>query len=212
MTEQRLPLYHRPAGPPRLTDEPEKPRGRFDWSEGRVVPGGPSVVVSPDGERDLVREAQLSAAADDGYQELLARQKADTVAQVMSGDYGPTAGQAVPVNEDLHDWWMTKAAQEIMPLTAKMQEYGGKGRAQDLIDIGRKLVEAGVKPGPLLGSGNTQEGYLAELGIYFYIQGKMGRWAAAVAEGRPVSDDTIHDIGIYVRMVQRIRETGGWPE
>ena len=34
---------------------------------------------------------------------------------------------------------------------------------------------------------------------------------AAIRRGEFVSDDTLFDIGVYVRMVQRMRETGNWP-
>lgn len=50
-----------------------------------------------------------------------------------------------------------------------------------------------------------------ELACYFYIRGKMGRWKDAIMRGERPSDDTILDIGVYARMVQRIRDAGGWP-
>ncbi|WKW85444.1 hypothetical protein SEA_MILANI_53 [Microbacterium phage Milani] len=106
----------------------------------------------------------------------------------------------------LYQWWMQKAHDEIAPMVDKMVEYGGAHRATDLTDLGRTLVAAGVQ-NPVNGLSGTYQ----ELGCYFYIQGKIGRWTAAIKEGRPVSDDTLHDIGIYVRMVQRIRTVGGWP-
>lgn len=117
--------------------------------------------------------------------------------------------------EDLRKWWAARGESEIGPLIEKAREYGGARRANDLAEIGRAMVQSG-SPFPhdaLPGGYETEEGqaYLAELGIYFYITGKMARWTAAVSEGRMVSDDTLHDIGIYVRMVQRIRDVGGWP-
>jgi uncharacterized coiled-coil protein SlyX len=106
----------------------------------------------------------------------------------------------------LEQWWMDKAQAEVEPLIAKMTEYGGEGRAFDLIDIGQALIDANVNFPGTFGVGQVQE-----LGIYFYLVGKFARWKAAVSEGRSVSDDTLLDIGIYVRMAQRIREVGGWP-
>ena len=106
---------------------------------------------------------------------------------------------------DLHKWWMLTAQHEIEPLISKAQEYGGARRAGDLAQIGHQLVQTGVKGNP------ENEAEMQELGIYFYIIGKIARWTAAISEGRPVSDDTLHDIGIYIRMVQRIRDAGGWP-
>lgn len=111
----------------------------------------------------------------------------------------------------LRGWWEQTAHDEIAQLTAKMVEYGGLSRATDLTEIGRHLTEVGVPEGPLLGNGQVQEGWLQELGIYFYLVGKFSRWSAAIQEGRPVSDDTLLDIGIYVRMAQRVRAVGGWP-
>ena len=43
------------------------------------------------------------------------------------------------------------------------------------------------------------------------IVGKMARWTDAIRTGRRVSDDTLFDLGIYVRMVHRVRAVGGWP-
>jgi hypothetical protein len=104
---------------------------------------------------------------------------------------------------ELFGWWLDKAEAEVQPLVKKLVEYGGEGRAIDLIEIGRDLGR--------LQDRDLSDAEAAELGIYFYIRGKLGRWTAAVLRGEPVSDDTLLDIGIYVRMVQRIREKGGWP-
>ena len=112
---------------------------------------------------------------------------------------------------ELRGWWEQTAHDEVAGLIAKMVEYGGLSRATDLTEIGRHLTEVGVSEGPLLGNGAVQEGWLQELGIYFYLVGKFARWSAAIQEGRPVSDDTLLDIGIYVRMAQRVRAVGGWP-
>ncbi|XAO35661.1 hypothetical protein SEA_FIRECASTLE_54 [Microbacterium phage FireCastle] len=110
----------------------------------------------------------------------------------------------------LYRWWMETAHNEIAPMVDKITEYGGSNRATDLTELGRVMVESGVKHPPIL-AGPEQDAFYQELGCFFYLQGKFGRWVAAIKEGRPVSDDTLHDIGIYVRMVQRIRAAGGWP-
>lgn len=109
--------------------------------------------------------------------------------------------------QELAEWWEKLAHAEVTPLLAKMTEYGGSGAAIDLIEIGRKMGELG----PRLAELTTDDAGKAELGVYFYMVGKMARWHAALMEGRQVSDDTLHDIGVYDRMVQRIREAGGWP-
>lgn len=105
--------------------------------------------------------------------------------------------------QELTSWYVAQARGEIEQLTAKMAEYGGAGRAVDLIQIGQDLAAIGGR--------EVDDEEAAELGVYFYLRGKLSRWTAALLEGRRVSDDTLHDIGVYVRMAQRIRKTGGWP-
>jgi hypothetical protein len=100
----------------------------------------------------------------------------------------------------LADWWRAKAESEIEQTVAKAVEYG----STDLVDIGTNLLR-------LTGQQPTTDAVAAELGIYFYIEGKLARWRSAIMEGRQVSEDTMLDIGIYVRMAQRVRESGGWP-
>ena len=103
--------------------------------------------------------------------------------------------------EALTDWWMDTARTEVEKVAPKAVEYG----STDLSEIGRTLSQ-------VIGRGEgDSEAAQAELGIYFYLVGKMARWTDAIKSGRPVSDDTLHDIGVYVRMVQRIRDVGGWP-
>jgi hypothetical protein len=107
-----------------------------------------------------------------------------------------------PIDE-LTSWYIGQARSEIEQLTAKMVEYGGAGRAVDLIQIGQDLAAISGR--------EVGDEEAAELGVYFYLRGKLSRWTAALLEGRRVSDDTLHDIGVYVRMAQRIRLKGGWP-
>ena len=104
-------------------------------------------------------------------------------------------------------WWVGKAQEEALALVPKAVEYGGAHRASDLTQLGRTIAELMG----YTGTGDFTEGQLQELACYFYIQGKLGRWQAALLEGRQVSDDTVHDIKVYTTMVQRIREVGGWP-
>lgn len=103
--------------------------------------------------------------------------------------------------QTLRQWWFERAADEIERTVPKAIEYG----SDDLIEIGRQMAEAmdfAVMP---------SNAGLAELGVYFYMVGKMARWTSAIRRGDQVSDDTLFDIGVYVRMAQRIRHTGGWP-
>lgn len=105
--------------------------------------------------------------------------------------------------EELNRWWLETAHKEITEMTAKMVEYGGNGRAEDLIQIGRTIA--------LTSGREVDDGEATELGIYFYLIGKMARWTAAVVEQDRPSDDTLHDISVYIRMAQRARYAGGWP-
>ena len=105
--------------------------------------------------------------------------------------------------EELMRWWVKSAHDEIASMTAKMVEYGGGGRAEDLLQIGHTLATT-------QGRKVTDE-EATELGIYFYLVGKMARWTAAVVDHDRPSDDTLHDISIYTRMAQRARVAGGWP-
>lgn len=100
----------------------------------------------------------------------------------------------------LQDWWSSLAQEEFDKVGGKAVEYG----STDLIEIGRTLAFTQHRH-------NLTEAEQAELGIYFYIVGKIARWSDAVREGRQVSDDTLHDLGVYCRMAQRVRQVGGWP-
>lgn len=108
--------------------------------------------------------------------------------------------------DELTDWWLQVAQAEVKPMVDKALEYGGKGAAIDLIDIGTDIARMnGRDPATL----TVAE--LTELGIVFYARGKMSRITAAVMEGRFPSDDSWYDLGIYARMAQRTRAVGGWP-
>lgn len=100
---------------------------------------------------------------------------------------------------DLESWWAEVAQREVEAVVPKAIEYG----ATDLVDIGKDLAKA-------MGRVVTDE-EAAELGVFFYLRGKLARWVDAVVRGDRVSDDTLHDVGVYVRMAQRIREVGSWP-
>lgn len=101
--------------------------------------------------------------------------------------------------QQLTEWWMTQAEDEIARTVPKAIEYS----AVDLQDIGNDLART-------MGREVSDE-EAAELGVFFYLRGKVARWVGAVMAGQRVSDDTLFDIGVYVRMVQRIRESGSWP-
>lgn len=100
----------------------------------------------------------------------------------------------------LSDWWRDAAQDEINRTVPKAVEYG----AGDLAEIGRTM-------GRLMGREKLSESEATEIGIFFYTVGKVARWEAAIREGRPVSEDTLFDLGVYARMAQRNRQVGGWP-
>lgn len=102
--------------------------------------------------------------------------------------------------KDLLTWWNNTTQAEIEAMMPKVTEYG----ATDLMWVGRQMAEATGRP-------DIDNEEAAELGIYWFILGKIARWHAAVTEGRRPSDDTLHDLGIYARMAQRVRDAGNWP-
>lgn len=106
----------------------------------------------------------------------------------------------------LTQWWVQQARDEAARTIPKAVEYG----ANDLLEIGRQLAQAGRMTQWLDGSAESNE-ILAELGVYFYLVGKMARWTSAVQEGRRISDDTLFDIRVYTGMARRIRAVGAWP-
>lgn len=108
----------------------------------------------------------------------------------------------VNVRDILSDWWREMSEQEIEKVVPKAVEYG----ATDLAELGRVWCLSANRDVSQLGHEE-----LTELGIYVYVFGKFARWLDAVKTGRRVSDDTLYDIGVYVRMAQRNRAVGGWP-
>jgi len=107
--------------------------------------------------------------------------------------------------QDLADWWRQRCEGEIDMVVAKAIEYG----ATDLRDLGRQIMDMAGRldpEGPPL-----PDGYLTEVGIVFYAQGKLARIVAAIKEGRRPSADSWLDLGVYARMAQRVHDRGGWP-
>lgn len=101
----------------------------------------------------------------------------------------------------LVEWWADTATQELDSVTKKMAEYGGRGGSLDLIHIGHVLARSLDM--------NVSDEFAIEIGIAFYVQGKVSRWLAALTNGRTASEDTLHDISVYTKMAQRNRATGG---
>lgn len=100
----------------------------------------------------------------------------------------------------LKDWWVDNAAAKANAVIPKAIEYS----SEDLAEIGKTM-------GGLLGYPVKSIEEANELGIFFYMTGKMARWAGAIKEGRRPSDDTLYDLNVYGTMAERNRAVGGWP-
>lgn len=200
---------------PHVVSEPAEP-----CSCGAEKTGGPVHRHGPDEGRGLDcpeymtpegRKGQCMLSFDDLNRETIVPVGYDQLAEHHGVD--DEAATVSPVDSEdlagtLMGWWMQKAQEEAETVVPKATEYGGASRAADLTQIGRSMAELMNSE---FGARYLSDAQLQELACYFYLQGKMGRWHAALMEGRRVSDDTIYDIGIYIKMVQRIRESGGWP-
>lgn len=113
---------------------------------------------------------------------------------------GPTShaeNQAHAVNQ-LRDWWLEQTENEIMAVVPKAIEYG----SADLDIIGYAMSKFARQS-----DFTTND----ELGIAFYILGKVARLVGAYSDGSRPSDDTWFDIAIYTKMAQRARAVGSWP-
>jgi hypothetical protein len=96
---------------------------------------------------------------------------------------------------DLVEFWLAMTDRQIAMTAPKVAEYGSR----DLVDIGREVLS--------LAGRDTDDDRLAfEAGVFFYVRGKVARWAAAVHRGEPVSKDTLDDIIIYSTLVLHDRE------
>ena len=107
------------------------------------------------------------------------------------------------VTDPLFHWWMQHAYEEAAHTLPKAIEYG----STELQEAGHILASLMSKPieEPM------SDAAAMETQIYQYVLGKVGRWTAAMRRGDRVSDDTLFDIGVYVTMVRKIRDTGEWP-
>lgn len=123
----------------------------------------------------------------------------DQAKKWIEGDT-PNLQDGLTPEAQLAGWWREKAEAEIGQTVAKAVEYG----STDLVDIGRDLARVADRE-------LDDDEEAAEWGIYFYLLGKLSRWRSAMERGDRVSDDTLLDIGVYARMAQRVRESGGWP-
>lgn len=124
------------------------------------------------------------------------------------------AADAQALHDRIVDWWVRVSSADAQAAAAKSTEYGGAGAAIDLVWLGQQLVEMGQATAEGTSDWTAREvptQHATELGIFFYLLGKIARWKAAILEGRPVSDDTIKDIHTYAMMARYNREHGSWP-
>lgn len=105
-----------------------------------------------------------------------------------------TAPEPVPFNT--HIWWLATAESDAAAFAPKFDEYG----SDDLARIGYKMAD-------LMGREVDVE-EANEIGIYFYLEGKLARWHEAIQQGRRVSDDTLLDGTTYFNMA-RLNRAGG---
>lgn len=109
--------------------------------------------------------------------------------------------KADPRVKELEDWWIDRASVEAAGAVPKAIEYGSNS-----------LKGQGLLVARLQGrEGTISDEEALELGCFIYTFGKMQRWCDAVLRQERPSNDTIHDIAVYTKMTQRIRDTGSWP-
>lgn len=99
----------------------------------------------------------------------------------------------------LEVWFTSRAIKEARLVAPKAIEYG----SASMITQGRGLAALAGR------EINDQDAF--ELAVWDMVRLKLGRWTEAVMHGKPVSDDTLLDIGLYVAMAQRNRSAGSWP-
>lgn len=116
---------------------------------------------------------------------------------------------AVTIPDGLFDtfaWWIATAAEDAKATFPKSAEYGGTVRtgSVDLMLIGEILAL-------LLDMRDATSAVKQELGVWFYLQGKIGRLVSDYQQHRPGKADTWFDSTVYTMMARRLQETGEWP-
>jgi len=98
----------------------------------------------------------------------------------------------------LTEWWLGHASIEAEQTVAKMEEYG----SGDLVEVGRQMAK-------MCGRTVLSPVEAMELGIAFYVLGKVARVTSAIERGDRPSDDTWFDLSVYAKMVLAAR-AGAW--
>jgi hypothetical protein len=141
-----------------------------------------------------------------GMAEKLTRETGRPVPGFTDGQPYGEAKKHYRGEQEMIDWWVKTAAGDIESSVEKVREYGGL----DLLMLGQALYRWAYCPCKNWSKEPT-DAFLQELGVYFYIQGKLGRSFSALAAGRMPSDDTVLDLDYYPTMIRRIRTKGSWP-
>lgn len=94
---------------------------------------------------------------------------------------------------------MAVAESDIDKSMGKVRHYG----ANDLEHIGRVLARSQQR--------RVSAEEATELGILFYLSGKMARIEEAMVRGERPDDDSIFDLQYYAQMIRRVRAAGSWP-
>lgn len=118
----------------------------------------------------------------------------------LVGVVSPPPGVTSDGVRELADWWRARCEEEIEAVVPKAVEYG----ANSMIEVGRSMLR-------VAGRTDVTDEEAIEVACMFYLSGKLGRWIDAVAAGKRPSDDTVYDMGIYIKMAQRARDVGTWP-
>lgn len=175
-----------------------KAHNKMDW---QVTHQNGPIVWDEFGAEGMLSKTPLEFAEDRFFSDPSATQPEEPIqraehAMQASIEFDPVMSMA---EVELRGWWFEQAEREVEGTVPKAIEYS----STDLIDIGRTLAYCMAR--------QVSDEEAAELGIFFYLQGKLSRWAGAIKSGERPSDDTIYDIGVYCRMAQRVRYAGGWP-
>ena len=100
---------------------------------------------------------------------------------------------------ELRLWWTGKGRKDAELVVSKYKEYGNTA----LVEVGQQLASITGR--------EVSKAEAQELGIWFFMIGKMARWKTAILKGERVSEDTLDDLAVYAFMARRVHEAGGWP-
>lgn len=115
------------------------------------------------------------------------------------GRLGDTKGERVAL---LKKFWQDMTDEEIEKVIPKAVEYGSADL--EVMGEGMKVLLRSVFKRPI------EDAEALEMACAFYALGKVARMFGAYADGRMPNEDAAYDLGVYCRMIQKIRKTGSW--